>query len=127
MDKISWPLVALSAISFGAVIALAMMGLEIAAIGTVIASLLVILITQQVPIKENLSDVKTQTNGNNQKLVDAILAREESRDRREESRDKMIYEMLLALPAGTKLPALDFEARGGSNDSDGDVQSQVDR
>lgn len=121
MDKISWPMVVLSAISFGAVVLLASMGLEIAAIGTVIASLLVILITQTAPLKENLSDVKTNTNGNNQKLIDSILRREESRDAKDAARDKLMYEMLLALPPGTRLPTLE----GVRNDSDGDVQGSL--
>lgn len=117
MDKISWPLVALAAVTLGTVVVLANMGLEIAAIGTVVASLLAILITQQVSTKENLTDVKTQTNGNNQKLVDAILNREIERDRREVTRDRLMYEMLLALPPGTRLPALEVAA----HDSDIDV------
>jgi hypothetical protein len=123
MDKISWPLVVLAAVTLGTVVILANMGLEIAAIGTVVASLLAILITQQVSTKENLTEVKTNTNGNNQRLVDAILNREIERDKRESTRDKLMYEMLLALPPGTRLPALE----AAPYDSDGDVQSQVDR
>jgi hypothetical protein len=118
MDKISWPLVALAAVSLAAVIVLAAMGQQLAAIGTVIASLLVILITQQSSSKETLGVVQTNTNGNNQKLIDSILRREESRDSRDSARDKLMYEMLLALPPGTRLPTLETMR----DDPDGDVQ-----
>lgn len=127
MDKISWPLVALTAVALAAVITLAAMGQELAAIGTVIASLLVIIITQQASSKEGLGVIQTNTNGNNQRLVDAILNRELARDERDATRDKLMYQMLLALPPGTKLPALQEDIESRNDDPVGHVPGPLGR
>lgn len=96
MEKITWPAVVAVIAILAAVVALVWLKQDLTAIGVLFAGLLGALFVQQSGTKQEVSEVKTNTNGNNKVLIDALLAdRKEDRD--------LMRQVLLALQPGTQL------------------------
>lgn len=96
MEKITWPAVVAIIAALGTVVALVWLKQDLTAIGVVIAGLLGANFLQQSSTKQEVTEVKSNTNGNNKVLVEALL-RDRERDR------EIIQRVLLALPPGTEL------------------------
>src|SRR5688572_31927912 len=96
MEKITWPAVVVIIAALGTVIGLVKLGQDLTAVGVLIAGLLGLNFASQQTTKAEVSEVKTNTNGNNQILVKALL--ESQRHDRE-----ILRQVLLALPPGTQL------------------------
>lgn len=110
MEKITWPAVVVIVAALGAVIALVSLGQNLTAVGVVIAGLLGLNAYQNATTKEAVSEVKTNTNGNNQRLIDVILE-DRAADR------AMIRQMLAAMPPESAMKLLGER----ENDSERDV------
>lgn len=112
MEKITWPAVAVIVAALVTVVALVWLKQDLTAVGVVIAGLLGWNAVQHATTKDAVSEVKTNTNGNNQRLVDAIL------EDRKNDRD-MLRQLLAAMPPDAALKALGER----EHDSERDVSS----
>lgn len=99
MEKITWQHVVIVVAALASIIALVKLGENLTAVGVFIAGLLAWIGTQQASTKEQITQVSTNTNGNNKTLVEAIL--ESQREDRQ-----LIKQILLALPPGTSVAGL---------------------
>jgi hypothetical protein len=110
MEKITWPAVVVIVATLGTIIALVRLDQDLTAVGVVIAGLLGLNMHQNTSTKEAVGEVKTNTNGNNQRLVDVILE-DRAADR------AMIRQMLAAMPPDSAFKVLGEKG----NDSERDV------
>lgn len=96
MDKLTWPAAFVIVAILGTIVGLVSLGQDLTAVGVAIAGILGFLGIQNATTKEQVTEVKTQTNGNNQKLVEALL-RDRDYDR------AILRQVLIALPPGTEI------------------------
>lgn len=96
MEKITWPAVVAVIAILAAVVALVWLKQDLTAIGVLFAGLLGALFVQQSGTKQEVSEVKTNTNGNNKVLIDALLS-----DRKEDR--ELMRQVLIALQPGTPI------------------------
>jgi hypothetical protein len=103
IPKVSGPVAfALAAVGIAAlatIVALVYLGQDLTAVGVFIGAILTALGIQQATTKKDVAEVKTQTNGNNQRLVDALLASQAQQQ-------ELLQRVLLSLPPGSLLPPL---------------------
>lgn len=96
MEKITWPAVAAITAALATIVALVYLDQDLTAVGVLVSTILGAIYVQNSGTKSEVSEVKTNTNGNNKVLIEALL-RDRDRDR------DIIQQVLLALPPGTRL------------------------
>lgn len=101
MEKLTWPTASVFIAAFATIFGLVWLGQDLTAALVGIGALLGVKVVQDATNhatqREGMAEVKTQVNGNNQKLVDALL-------RGQEENRELLNRALIALTPGTQLP-----------------------